>query len=35
MKRLYLLLAAVAALAATLSMAFACQSLSYQPKMRK
>ncbi len=35
MKRVYLLLAAVATLAASLSAAFACQSLSYQPKMRK
>ena len=35
MKKIYLLLAAVAALAASLSAAFACQSLGYQPKMRK
>lgn len=35
MKKLYLLLAAAAALAATFSTVFACQTLHYQPKMRE
>ena len=34
MKKLFLLLAAIATLVATFSMAFACQTAGYQPKMR-
>jgi cyclic lactone autoinducer peptide len=35
MKKLYLLLAAVATLAATFGSVFACQAAHYQPKKRE
>ncbi|HBF36183.1 MAG TPA: hypothetical protein DDW50_02555 [Firmicutes bacterium] len=35
MKKIYLLLAAIAALAAIISTGFACQTFGYQPKMRE
>jgi cyclic lactone autoinducer peptide len=35
MKKMYLFLAGVAAIAATISTVFACQTCGYQPKMRE